>query len=361
MGSRSVALTVAVAFGCAGAQTADDPAAARPSETRYAVSVTDEAAFAADLRVPAPDRSNALLLQPSFTYRSGAGWTVSSSLAGIAVSDGETHGQLRVREVWAGYSEGEFDFTLGRRLVRWGTGYAFTAAGVLDPPRVATDPSDRLGLNQGRDMAKVEWVHGAHDLTVAWSTAGLSGRPTGMYDTTAFRYNVLVKGFDTSVIVAHDRRGSDFAGTTFTRVFGDAFEAHGEVAWRDGAALLAGGKYTTRAGITAIAEFYTPPNTTYYRPAQMPAAVGRQHWTYAGVSKSRLRELPGWKEWNLGASLVMNLDDRSRVLIFDAGRRFGNRFYAYTRAQAPGGNRIRSQYGTIPYSGLVSAGLRFQL
>ena len=67
---------------------------------------------------------------------------------------------LRVKETYAGLSAGDFDFTAGRKIVRWGTGYAFTAAGVLDPPRDPTNPSDRLNVNQGRDMVKADWVRG---------------------------------------------------------------------------------------------------------------------------------------------------------------------------------------------------------
>ena len=51
-------------------------------------------------------------------------------------------------------------------MVRWGTGYAFTAAGVLDPPRIATNPTDRLNLNEGRDMIKADWVRGQHALSL---------------------------------------------------------------------------------------------------------------------------------------------------------------------------------------------------
>ena len=73
---------------------------------------------------------------------------------------------MRVKETYAGLSAGDFDFTAGRKMVRWGTGYAFTAAGVLDPPRDPTNPADRLNVNQGRDMIKADWVRGPHALTL---------------------------------------------------------------------------------------------------------------------------------------------------------------------------------------------------
>jgi hypothetical protein len=341
----------------------DAPAADKPTgETRYAVSLTDEGGFAAGLRVPGVNTSNLLLIEPSFAYRRGDRWRFSTSLVALSKANDGTHEQVRVRETYFGLTAGGLDLTIGKRLLRWGTGYAFTATGVLDPPRFATDPTDRLSLNQGREMVKADWIVGKHDFTVAWASAGLlDSHLPGMRETAVFRYNVLVDGFDTSVIVAHDRGGTTFTGANFTRVVGDSVELHGELAWREAAAVLLGGKYTLHSGVTAIAEFYTPPNTAYYRPAGMPASLGRQHYGYVRIGKSRLRERPGWKEWDLTVSLVANLDDRSHIGVFDAGRRIGNHFYAYTHVQTPAGKRGRSEYGTIPYSALVSIGVTFQM
>ena len=143
--------------------------------------------FYSNLRLPLPSPENQLLndpivtlfqnqllLEPSFTLRYRSRWSVASSVVGLA---GTFHGlsaaefdlppgnsaaaaaldaalepytgtrtQLRVKEAYGGLSAGDFDFMLGRRIVRWGTGYAFSPAGVLDPPRDPTNPTDRLNL-----------------------------------------------------------------------------------------------------------------------------------------------------------------------------------------------------------------------
>jgi hypothetical protein len=301
-----------------------------------------------------------VLLEPAFTFRYQQRWSLSSSLVGLAWTDGDTHTQLRVKETYAGLSAGDFDFTVGRKIVRWGTGYAFTAAGVLDPPRVATDPNDRLNLNEGRDMVKADWVSGPHAITVAWSTAALAGHDTTLRDTVAFRYNLLVHGFDTALIAGDDRGGDAFGGLTFTRVFGQAWELHGEATWREQAAILVGGKYITSSGITVIAELYTPPNTAYYRSSTVSPIAGRQHYAFLRAGKSRLRERPGWKQWDLAGSLVENLNDRSYTAVFDVERRFGNRFSSYAHVEAPTGKKA-SEFGAIPYATSTSVGIRFQL
>jgi hypothetical protein len=288
------------------------------NQMRYSVALTDEVASTGD---------NLVVLEPSFAYRHRDRWRLSTSLA-IMNTD------VRVRETYFGVSAGDLDMTAGKRIVRWGTGYAFTATGILDPPRVATDPTDRLNLHEGREMVTADWVEGKHDLTVAWAMRG-----AGTRDTAAIRYNVLVDGFDTSVIVAHDRGGPIFTGANFTRVLGEAVELHGEFAWHERAAALFGGKYTTRAGVTAIAELYTPSTAV------------RQRYGFLRVGKSRLRELPGWKQWDVAASLVSNLGQRSHVAVFDAGRRWGNHFYGYAHLQTPDGRNACS----------VSIGVTFQL
>jgi hypothetical protein len=328
--------------------------------TRYSVGVIDDATFYANLSAPIPKVLNRVLLEPTFSLKIGSRWGFSSSLVGVETTYSDTAAQVRVKETYAGLSAADFDFTLGRKVLRWGTGYAFTSAGVLDPPRVPTDPGDRLNLNEGRDMVKADWVKGPHAVSVAWSTAELARKGMMVHDTAAVRYNVLVRGFDTSLIAGNDRGGDSFGAVTFTRVLGDAWELHGEATWREREAILAGAKYTTAAGVTFIGEFYTPPNIPYYRSSSISPFAGRQHYGFLNAGKSRLRELPGWKEWDVSGSVVTNLDDRSYAAFVDVNRWFGKHFSSYVHVEIPKGDK-RSEYGGAPYSTATSVGIRFQL
>lgn len=344
---------------CAAAQ---DPSASEGSaaETRYAVAVIDDATFYANPSYHLPAVLNQVLVEPDFDLRYQSRWTLSTSLIGRTATYTDNSSTLLVREAYAGLSAGDFDFTAGRKLVRWGTGYAFTAAGVLDPPRIPTDPTDRLNLNEGRDMVKADYVLGPHAFTLAWSTASLARTGTNLRDTTAFRYNVLVHGFDTALIAGNDRGGDSFGALTFTRVVGQAWEFHGEAAWREQAAVLAGAKYVMHSGVTFIGEFYTPPNIPYYRDAAISPLAGRRHYAFFYAGKNRLRELPGWKEWDVSGSIVSNLDDHSYTGILDISRWFGNHFSAYGHIEIPTGSS-RSDYGSAPYASANSVGVRFHL
>jgi hypothetical protein len=340
--------------------TPDAPPVESRHDFRYSISAVNDATVYSNLQVPFPETLNQLLLEPTFTYRYKPRWSFSTSLVGIADTYTHTFTQARVKEAYAGLSAGDFDFMAGRRIVRWGTGYAFTATGVLDPPRIPTNPTDRLNLNEGRDMVKADYVHGPHAFSLAWSTAVLTPAAANLHDTLAFRYNVLVHGFDTSLIAGDDRGGDAFGGLTFTRVLGQAWEVHGEAAWREQGAVLVGGKYTTHGGITFVGEFFTPPNIPYYRDMSISPLAPRQHYLFLDAGKNRLRELPGWKEWDLGAYMVANLNDHSFAAIFDVNRRFGDRFSTYMHLEIPAG-KPASDYGSTPYSAATSMGVRFQL
>lgn len=328
--------------------------------TRYSLAVIDDATFYTGLPPRAPRILNQVLVEPTFDMRYQGRLTLSTSLIGLSSTFGHTASTLRVKETYAGLSAGDFDFTLGRKMVRWGTGYAFTAAGVLDPPRDPTDPTDRLNVNQGRDMVKGDWVRGRQAMTIAWSTAALTPQHSTLRDTTAFRYNVLVRGFDTSLIAGNDRGGDSFGALTFTRVVGQAWEIHGEAAWREQAAVVVGAKCTLHSGVTFIGEFYTPPNISYFRDLSVSPLAGRQHYAFFNAGKSRLRELPGWKEWDVSGSVVSNLDDHSFVGIADVSRWFGNHFSSYVHLEVPHGARS-SDYGSAIYQTATSAGVRFHL
>jgi len=355
-------LLLLATWSCACAQDPPpDPTAAEGAvKTRYSISVIDDATFFGNLSEPLPTVLNQVLVEPSFGLRYQDRLSFSTSLIGLTSTYSDTATRLHVKEAYASLSAGDFDFTAGRKMVRWGTGYAFTAAGVLDPPRNPTDPGDRLNVNEGRDMAKADWVRGPHAITVAWSTVALAPANTTLHDTTAVRYNVLVHGFDTSLIAGDDRGSDAFGGFTFTRVVGQAWEVHGEAFWREQAAVLLGAKCTIHSGVTFIGEFFTPPNTAYYRDMSVSPRAGRQHYAFLNASKSRLRERPGWKEWDVSGAVVGNLNDHSTVAIFDVNRWFGNHFSSYVHIEVPHGSKT-SDYGAAPYSTATSLGIRFQL
>ncbi|HYL39218.1 MAG TPA: hypothetical protein VEV17_25085 [Bryobacteraceae bacterium] len=340
------------------------PSTQTSDETRFSLALTNETSLVSGAQVPLPAASNIALLQPSFSYKHGQRWRFSSTVIGEVSDNQQADSRLMVREAYAGLSTGDFDWTAGKRILRWGTGYAFSPTGVLDPPRIPTDPTDHLSLNEGRELASLDWTRGSSAVTAVWASAGLLDKHApGLYDTLALRYNVLYKGLDTAVIFDRDPVRPDLWGVNFTRVFGDGLEVHGEFARRRTGAALVGINYTHSSGWGAIAEYYTAGAGPDWVPAGQDPALApavRRHYYFARIAKSRLRELPGWKEWDVFASVVGSFSDQSWAVVAEVDRRINHHVTAYGRALMPGGSP-RSLFGAIPFDVFTSLGLKFQL
>ena len=79
-----------------------------------------------------------------------------------------------MKETYAGVSAGDFDFTAGRKMVLLGHGIRVQRRWRARSATHPTNPSDRLNVNEGRDMVKADWVHGSHAFRPRWSTAALA-------------------------------------------------------------------------------------------------------------------------------------------------------------------------------------------
>jgi hypothetical protein len=130
---------------------------------------------------------------------------------------------------------------------------------------------------------------------------------------------------------------------------GDAFELHGAPAQHDGMAALAGGRYTMRSGVTSISKFYSPE------------APRRGQCFFASCGKARLRELPGWKDWDVSAPADANRTGGSRVFVGDATGRIGDKVSLTGHAEAPRGKVWQSEFVMVPYAALASMGIRYRL
>ena len=276
-----------VSIAAAGLVVASVTPAAAQSPVTWRVRFTGEASgdranassvFAAQGDAPAWDASNQALATGDVTWEPRRRLKAGAGVALRAQVHAST--TLRVREAYARVSATPWlDVEGGKRLTRWGTGYAFTPTGLVDPPRDATDPQDRLGLNEGMVLVRADVFRGASALTIAMAAPHVN-RPTAMsapHRLAAIRARTTVGGVDIALVAsAADDRVASF-GANFTHVVGRQLEYHGEVlshqatsAWLqvlDPAAsptrtvsALVGLQYTFQAGVNVVVEYYRDGN-----------------------------------------------------------------------------------------------------
>src|SRR5688500_7922118 len=181
--------------------------------------------------------------EPSPRIRLEGGGIVTADADNIAVRAREAYARLSINS-W-------MDLEAGKRLVRWGVGYGFSPTGVLAPPRVATDPTDRLGRYEGLTLVRADVFRGPASFTVAASSRLI-----------AARLRTVVHGVELAVVGAASSATRPSFGASVTHVIGQQLEWHAEVLVHDRApgdrtlSGVAGLQYTFAAGVNLVVEYH---------------------------------------------------------------------------------------------------------
>ena len=310
--------------------------------------------------------------------------------AGIVVLGGgnERDAAVRLRQAYARLSAASWlDVEGGKRLVRWGSGYAFTPTGLLDPPRDATDPQDRLGLNEGTALAQVALFRGETALTVAaaapraWRQS--SAAPDRLF---AAKLRTSTRGFEIAFVAsaASGRRPS--AGANFTHVLGDRFEWHGEWLLHDRispwiarlepsasggrtTSALIGLQYTAPNGVNMVLEAYRDGNgldaAAWDRlvsgaraalgqpgaPSAASARPSRRDFVFSRVARASTTS-----RWRPELTMILGVDDGSVTIVPTSGWSIREHVEVYVRAVALSGPP-ESEASAAPLRGTVMVGL----
>ncbi len=132
------------------------------------------------------------------------------------------------------------DITAGKKILKWGTGYAFNPTGVVEPQRSASDPSDRLNQNEGRTLVAVNAFSGKSSLTFVYVNDAKfeSWKLHEGEQDFALRAYTLLNGLDLSGILHYKKGDRLEAGTNWSYVLGDNLELHGEFLAKRGSSNL---------------------------------------------------------------------------------------------------------------------------
>ena len=244
---------------CLGLTATAPRAATAQSSATYRAQVTTEATVSqtngASPLVPAGSdgwtSGGLFVVTGAGSWDYGGRLKLAGGLALSGASGGEVH--ARAREGYARLSATDWmDLEGGKRLIRWGVGYGFSPAGVLDPPRIATDPTDRLGVNEGRPMARVDLFRRNSSVTLAASSDRL----------VAARVRTVASGGLEIALIASAAPGAGPSwGGTLTHVVGQRLEWHAEVLEQDAkngraVSAVAGAQYTFQGGMNVVLEYH---------------------------------------------------------------------------------------------------------
>ena len=187
---------------------------------------------------------NAIVPQPLWGNVGAAGLylgegVVSTSLGFTATSNdlGAPRYDFAVRELALDVSLGEsFDLVAGKKILKWGTGYAFNPTGVVEPQRSPSDPSDRLNQNDGRNLVSLTAFLGKTSLTAVYLNDACYAHSAFHWgeNEIALRAYTFLGGMDIS-LVGHYREGDRLElGANSSYVIGDDLELHGEILGKEG-------------------------------------------------------------------------------------------------------------------------------
>lgn len=306
--------------------------------------------------------------------------------------------EFRLREVYSRVSALPWlDVEAGKRLLRWGTGYAFTPTGLLDPPRDPTDPQDRYGLNEGIALVRADAFRGATSLSVALAFPQTYRQQSATTASTllATRVRTTVAGLELSGVGSFNPDNHALSvGGNFTYVHGQQLEFHGELlSYRDASPWktmigpsdirsrdvsgVVGLQYTFERDTNVVAEYFHDGNglgpALWNRifdgaaKASVPATLGtptalaramqlarpdRQDFAFVRVSRA-----------NANAEVVPEVivlacvDDGGVTVIPTLTVAVSTRVQVYARVLALTGPS-RSADGSAPLKGSVSIGLK---
>jgi hypothetical protein len=222
------------------------PAEAQPLQ--YRVSMVDEGTYYTLNNGTPFNSGNTVVPQATWENVGSAGLylgagVISTSLGFTATANNISvpHYDFSVRELALDVSLGEaLDLVVGKKILKWGTGYAFNPTGVVEPQRSPSDPSDRLNQNNGRNLVSLTAFFGKTSITAVYlndARYANSSLQWGNNELAARAYTFL-GGLDIS-LVGHYREGDRLElGANSSYVIGDDLELHGEILGKRGSYAL---------------------------------------------------------------------------------------------------------------------------
>jgi len=310
------------------------------------LTVNDASLWNPNALFPLPANEARLYLNPEGRYASG---NIKFTLSPYLVVRRDWKKETGLREVRATWASGRFEWTIGKVLMKLGTGYMFTPISVFTPAKALDDPEDSLRGQEGVTMVKADYYR------ENWSLSAIVFKKNTWRNAALFAYSSW-KGIDLYGLLYYPEYRKIEAGLALAASAGPGLEVHGEVMFRRRSPLLFHRIYGE-----------TNPRISYdywplYQPADrvFPEILAGINFSFQGVSLMAEYSHRSWgltpKAWaNLKTHFTYNLqkagdgristDLNAGLQVVQTGRSGLMRDYLFVRAA---GN-----FGRTDVSGIV--------
>jgi hypothetical protein len=180
----------------------------------------------------------------------------------------------------------QIDLLAGKKILKWGTGYAFNPTGVVEPQRLPSDPSDRLNANEGRKLVSISALSGQSSLTIVYLNDVKFSTDAVHWANTewALRASTYVSGLDLAFIGHWRQHDRGELGVNSAYVIGERLELHAEALASRGTSEM----YHASLFDNATDSLYTaPPYRTAYGSSSVmfwKTLIGGQYTFDNGVN-----------------------------------------------------------------------------
>jgi hypothetical protein len=222
------------------------PANAQPLQ--YRVSLVDEGTYYRLNNASPFNPGNTVVPQATWGNVGNTGLYLGSGVLSTLLGFTATSGDISlprydfaVRELALDVSLGEaLDLVVGKKILKWGTGYAFNPTGVVEPQRSPSDPSDRLNQNDGRNLVSLTAFFGKTSLTAVYLNDARYANSSLQWgkNELALRAYSFLGGLDISLIGHYSEGDRLELGANSSYVIGDNLELHGEILGKKGSSAL---------------------------------------------------------------------------------------------------------------------------
>jgi hypothetical protein len=162
-------------------------------------------------------------------------WKLRAKLRGAGDWNKGFNSRMDIGEFYGSVSLTSWlDLQAGRKIEKWGTGYAWNPTGVVNPRKSPADPTDRRSAYRGVDMAGVDLFVRDWNVTllavpeIDWNGRSDNTLTAAGWAARAYRF---AYGADLSFSASGGGYLPNSLGGSVAGVIGDALELHFEVAY----------------------------------------------------------------------------------------------------------------------------------